>query len=421
MNKETREQVALFRYKLLSPVLAEPNRVQNEYFRDQASKEHNVPHYGCRSFSVSTLKGWLLAYRVRGFEGLKPKERADQGRPRRIDDATLEFLRHKVAAFPHYTVRKLYEQLRDDHLLGDPAVCYNTILRTLHREQLVVTGQRKDLRKRFERDEVNELWTADFMHGPVVRAGNRRAKAILCAIIDDHSRMLVGYEFFNNETVSSLVVVLKEALLAFGLPKRLYVDNGSAFSADLLQKSCAQAQIALIHSKPYDSPSRGKIERFFRTVRERFLPGLVGEVSLEDLNAAFAAWLREDYHHKLHSGIEQRPIDRYHASAGRVSLRRLARAELEEIFLVRAERIVNNDATLSFKGRIYEVPSAYIRQKVELRHRVDDDQDLALYDKGQRIAKLKLVDVRENAETFRPSPSDSAFSFAKGKVMPCRS
>ncbi|NCQ35910.1 hypothetical protein GW813_12745, partial [bacterium] len=134
---------------------------------------------------------------------------------------------------------------------------------------------------------------------------------------------------------------------------------------------------------------------------------------LEELNDAFSAWLREDYHHKNHAGIDGRPIDRHHASCGRVQIRRMTRAELDEVFLVRHERIVNNDSTISFKGDIYEVPSAYIRQRIELRHPVDEPTELYLYDNGVRVGRLKLVDVRENARSFRPSASESPIRLAR--------
>jgi len=208
-------------------------------------------------------------------------------------------------------------------------------------------------------------------------------------------------------------VVLKEAFAAFGLPRRLYVDNGPAFSSDLLLHSCALCGISLVHSKPYDSPSRGKIERFFRTVRDRFLAGLCDEPTLEELNEAFSLWLKDDYHHKTHTGIGERPIDRYHAFTGRVDVRRLSRAELDEAFLVRHERVVGNDATISFKGRIYEVPAAYIRQRVEVRHPVDDKDELHLFDNGARVARLRLVDTGENARIFRPAKSVTEVSFAE--------
>lgn len=185
-----------------------------------------------------------------------------------------------------------------------------------------------------------------------------------------------------------------------------------------MTRSCAQAGISLIHSKPYDSPSRGKIERFFRSVRERFLSTIQETLTLQELNDAFSLWLKEDYHHKLHTGIEQRPIDRYHASVGRVLIRRLSREELDEIFLIRHERIVNHDATISFKGSLYEVPAAYIRQRIEIRHPVDDPQELFLYDNGLRVGRIRLLDKQENARTFRPQQVPTHLSFHKGEVLP---
>jgi transposase InsO family protein len=418
MNNETREQIALARFKIISPVLAEPGRVRNEYFRTQAAAEHDIPHVGPRRYSPSTFKAWLKSYRARGFEGLKPKTRTDCGAPRRITDDLLAHLRARCQAAPDLSATLIHEELARTGLLGNPPACYNTLLRTLKREGLLTRPRRTDARMRFETADVNDLWMCDFMHGPQAVVEGRPRKAILCAIIDDHSRMIVGWAFNVHETVSLLTVVLKQAFLAFGLPKRFYVDNGAAFSADLLLKSCAQAGISLTHSKPYDAPSRGKIERFFRTVRERFLSGLGQLPAIDELNQAFSLWLTEDYHHKLHTGIDQRPIDRYHASAARTDIRRLSAQELDHIFLVRHERVVNHDATISFKGALYEVPAAYIRQRIEIRHPVDDPEDLVLYDNGKRVAALKLLDARENARTFRPAADASPISFAKGKVTP---
>ena len=190
------------------------------------------------------------------------------------------------------------------------------------------------------------------------------------------------------------------------------VDNGASFSSDFLAKSCALSGISLIYSKPYDSPSRGKISQ----LRDRFLPGIVEKCTLEELNNSFAIWLNEDYHHRVHSGIKERPLDRYHNSAGKVDIQRLTKAELNEIFLVRHERVVNNDATISFKGNIYEVPSAYIRQRVDIRHPVDDEQELYLYDRDIRVGSLKFVDKRQNARTFKPDRSKAVISYAKGRV-----
>jgi len=418
MEKEIREKIALKRYQIISPVLAEPARAQNEYFRKQAECEHNFPRYGLKKVSVSTMKSWLRKYRTHGFQALKPKDRSDSGRPRRLNDQHLKAIEIKCKAYPYWTVQKLYENLRDQNLLGDPPIHYNTLLRIVKDRGWLPVQSRKDVRKAFEVDNINDLWVSDFMHGPKVRLHNRSVKAILCAIIDDHSRMVVGHAFNASETISSLTLVLKEAFLSYGIPKRLYVDNGPSFSSQLLTRSCAMAGISLIHSKPYDSPSRGKVERFFRTVRERFLSGVQEGITIEEINEAFWLWLKEDYHHKLHTGIGERPIDRYNTSVDRVPIRRLSKTELDEIFLIRHERVVNNDATISFKGSLYEVPPAYIRQRIEIRHPVDDSDKLYLYDNGVRVGRIKLLNKKENARTFRPQQVPTSLSFYKGRVKP---
>jgi len=418
MEKDIREKIALKRFQIISPILAEPTRAQNAYFRSQADKAYDFPRYGRKSVTVSTMKAWLREYRKHGFEGLKPKARSDMGRPRKLDDQTLKTIEIKCKAYPHVSIQNLYETLRDQGLLGEPPVHYNTLVRVIKANDWLSPKGRKDIRKAYEVAEVNDLWVGDFMHGPHVPSGKRSTKAILCAIIDDHSRMIVGHAFNTSETIGSLTQVLKEAFLSYGLPKRLYVDNGAAFSSDMLARSCALAGISLIHSRPYDSPSRGKVERFFRTVRDRFLPGIHQGVTLKELNEAFWLWLQEDYLHKHHSGIDERPIDRYQASTSRIQARRLSKSELDEIFLLRHERVVNNDATISFKGSIYEVPAAYVRQKVEIRHPVDDPQELYLYDNDVRVGRIKLVNKKENARTFRPNQVPTTLSFHKGRVRP---
>ncbi|MFH1952481.1 MAG: DDE-type integrase/transposase/recombinase [Pseudomonadota bacterium] len=418
MEKDIRERIALKRYQIISPVLAEPARAQNEYFRKQAQQEHDFPRYGLRRTSVSTLKNWLKKYRKHGFEGLKPKNRSDGGRPRRLDTETLKAIEIKCKAYPYWTVQKLYEDLVHQALLGEPPVHYNTLLRLIKDNRWLDVNTRRDVRKAYEVDNVNDLWVCDFMHGPNVMINNRSMKAILCAIIDDHSRMVVGHGFNTSETISALTLVLKEAFMGYGIPKRLYVDNGPSFSSELLARSCAMTGISLIHSKPYDSPSRGKVERLFRTIRDRFISGVQQGISLQDINQAFWLWLQEDYHHKLHAGIGERPIDRYNASVDRVPIRRLAKSELDEIFLIRHERVVNNDATISFKGCLYEVPTAYIRHKIEIRHPVDDPKALYIYDNDVRVGRIKLLDKKENARTFRPRTVPTKLSFHNGRVVP---
>jgi len=180
MEKETRERIALKRYQIISPVLAEPARAQNEYFRQQAEREHDFPRYGLRKVGISTMKRWLNEYRKRGFNALKPKGRSDGGRPRRLDEQRLKVIEIKCKAYPYYTAQKLYEELRDQGLLGDPPVHYNTLLRVVKTQGWLSVKQRTDVRKAFEVDNVNDLWICDFMHGPRPLPQPHRQSRPLC-------------------------------------------------------------------------------------------------------------------------------------------------------------------------------------------------------------------------------------------------
>jgi len=117
MEKDIRERIALARYQIISPVLAEPARAQNEYFRKQAEREHDFPRYGLKKVSVSTLKAWLRKYRRGGFDALKPGKRSDGGRPRHLDEQMIRTIEVKCRAYPGLSAQKLYSKYGDRYSL----------------------------------------------------------------------------------------------------------------------------------------------------------------------------------------------------------------------------------------------------------------------------------------------------------------
>jgi transposase InsO family protein len=199
------------------------------------------------------------------------------------------------------------------------------------------------------------------MHGPYIVHEGRKRKVFLIGAIDDCSRVIVGARFFFHENSFNLEAVLKEAMIRFGTVKMLYTDNGTPlFISSHLQLACARLGIALVHSKPYDSPSRGKIERFFRTVREKFLSCLdLKEIdSIEDLNISFSRWLDKEYHKSHHSGINARPLDKWMDDMKNITIKRISAKELDLAFYVTIKRRVKNDSTISAK------PSSFVTLRI---------------------------------------------------------
>ncbi len=414
MDDKTREAIGLLRHQIISPVLVESSRAQMSYFKKMALKEFDVPGQGKRCFKPTTMKGWLHRYRKNGFAALLPKVRADYGRLRKLSPEQISQVLELRSQWEELNVSQFYLVCRRKELLGQPPVCEAT-LRHFLKKQGLHKGSTPKARRRFEMSRFGELWLGDFMHGPHVlpMASSQKArKAILLAIIDDHSRVIVGAEFALTENTLALEKVFKEAVLKYGLPDRLYVDNGPSFSSGYLAKACAQLQVGLVHSKPYDSPSRGKIERFFRSLRSSFLATLPKkQITLTELNDLLLIWIRDQYHQRKHNGIATRPIDRYRQSISQFPLKRVAEEHLEELFFASETRRVKKDATLVVRNIVYEVPTALIGQRVELRHSQERPNEIFLYDQEQKVQKLRPVDVRANGKTYRPQSKDTVIPY----------
>lgn len=205
------------------------------------------------------------------------------------------------------------------------------------------------------------MWTGDVLHGPVM-AGR---KSYLFAFMDDHSRLLVGYRFGVAEDVLRLEAALRAALASRGIPKALYVDNGSPFVSRQLIRACAVLGIRLVHSAPGQPEGRGKIERFFRTVRDQFLVEFEANPlgDLAELNRRFQAWVETIYHRREHSETSQSPLQRYR----QVEAAALPTPDqLREAFLWSEYRTVTKTATVSLWGNSYEVDAHLAGQKVEM-------------------------------------------------------
>ena len=416
MDQEIAEKIGLLRHKIISPVLMDIGKCQMDYFRRLEEQEFFVPGRGPKRFKATTMKTWLNKYRKNGFSSIVPKAREDKGTYRKLskeDQKKITELRKENHALP---LTLFYDLCIEEKILSSRSVCYATFARFL-KVQGMATRRTAKARKRYEMDRFGELWVGDFCHGPLVWEGSRKRKAILLAIIDDHSRYIVGWKFSFAENTQILEEVFRESILAFGLCERLYVDNGSAFSSNYLQRTCANLKIGLVHSKPYDSPSRGKVERFFRTMRARFLTRFEKrtDLTLNELNSEFGRWLRDDYHFKKHSSLELRPFDRYQKSIEAYPPKRVSAEEIREYFLVSTQRNVRSDSTIAYGGIFYEVPSQYIGQRVELRHAQGENAKVYLYEDNRRVCEVREVDSRANAKSYKPSHRENVIALHKGQ------
>jgi len=239
------------------------------------------------------------------------------------------------------------------------------------------------------------------MHGPRVTHEERERKTYLFAIIDDHSRLITHAQFYLAENLDNYLDCLWTAMRKRGLPRKIYVDNGPSFRAHQLQLGCASLEVALSFAKPYRPQGKGKIERFFRTVRSQLLPELPKELTLDILNQRFEEYL-DIYHNRKHGTTGQEPIRRYLESA---DFLREAPDNLPRYFRKRAVRKVNNDRTVKLDGRLYEAPLGLIGLNITLRYENYDRIEVFLDEESKGF--LTQVHQHSNSRIFRESPPNN--------------
>jgi transposase InsO family protein len=399
------EKIALFRYGLISPILYEMTAHQNKHFQNVASQLLTVPSKSePQRFSISTLKKWLSSYRKGGFAALYPRNRQDKGQTRVVPEHLRADVVELVQDYPELSAAGLFRRLLKSGSIKKGEMSESTFRRFMITEKLrdaILVPPKA--RKKYECAAVNQMWIADFMHGPKIPdpgSHNLKKKTYLCAILDDHSRLIVAAQFQYQENKLALADTFKSAVNQYGLPDRFYCDNGASFSSEYLIRVCAELQISLCHSKPYDSPSRGKIERFFKTVRAQFLADnvIADFKSMADFNAAFQRWLT-GYHDALHTGIEQSPKARYFQSLNSTKIRREHAAFIDEAFLVTHNRLVHKDATIRLYSCLYEVPATYIGQKIDVFHPIDAPNRMHIKGSDGQEIPIRRVDKIGNSET----------------------
>lgn len=408
------EEVALFRYGLIADLvhLRPGDRGLYQQLLKKAEGEYRIPGSTRNRVAAETLRDWLKAYRKAGFDGLKPRPRSDVGQsralPRELSDALVSIKEDNPELSVQLVIK---EAVASQKVSPELVLAPTTVHRLLSRAGLMrkEDGGAEGDRRRFAFQKAGELWMSDVMHGPAVLVGGKvRRKSYLIAFLDDATRVVPYAVFALSENTAAFLPALKQAVLRRGVPKRLFVDNGAAYRSHHLSLVCAKLGITLIHARAYQPESKGKQERWFRTVRMQLLPTLTeaDTSSLEALNRRLWAYVEGEYHQTPHRGLDREtPLDRWAKSGDEV--RYLPPAEdLDGLFLSEAKRKVQKDRTVSLNGLVYEVDASLVGTTVTLRFDPSlPGRPILVCAPGQPPQSAKVVDVYANCFVKRDRPS----------------
>ena len=406
MSKEktlaTATEIAQFRFALIAPVIQGlfPDASRTAYYKRVTEKPLTLPDGSIKEISYKTVEKWVSEYQRFGFDALMPTERSDKGTTRALSDTAIEEIFRLKREFPRLNATQIHAQLiQNGFIPATVNVC--AVQRFIKRNDLK-SARNPNMRDRkaFEEDAFGKMWQTDSCYFPYITENGRSHRVYSICIIDDHSRYIVAGGLFYHDSAANFQAVFKRAVATHGVPMKLYTDNGAPYANDQLSMICGAIGTVLLHTKVRDGASKAKIERFWRTTKERWLYGLdINSItSLEQFNTMFQEYIRS-YNTTIHSGINCTPFDRYQATKDTIKPAK-SRDWLDECFLNRINRKVRKDATVSIDKVSYDCPMQFIDQKVEIRFRPGEMDSAVIFYENERFP-LRPTDKNENCRTKR--------------------
>ena len=358
-------------------------------------------------FTWRTISTWLYRHKKHGITTLDNKTRADKNTYRKvqvnelaeaISDVLPTLSHNKTGTIPKMA---LYRALLKQHYFQRSQLSQTSFYRMVRENELLNLEQTRKLRRSFSMQFANQLWQADTMYGPSIKQPDGKwRKTFLIAFIDDASRVITHAEFFYRDNTQNMVDAFRTALFKRGKPERLYFDNGANYTSKEILQACVRLDIQLSHAPVRDGAAKGKIERFFRGFRDRFLVQHLEFKSLDELNAKTQQWIENDYNAQHHSGIQMVPIDRFNLDHSRINF--LCDDEYtEEVFFVEETRKVSKTNVFSINSKKYECPVDLREKAIQVRYDRTRRNRFIVFFKDQRMGEAALLDLHYNASARR--------------------
>jgi len=373
MEDEKSFQTAMVKYEIIASLLHHSNESLQSRITKLSERFWTLPSGELKRYTFGTIESWYYLYKQKGIDALRLVTRKDKGSFKAIDPTICKSIDDILIAHPKIKTTVLIKRLRDQKIIMGKHPSESSIYRYIRfaKGGLSIPSQE---RLAFEAPYAGSLWQTDIMYGPYLLKKNSRDKwckkqTYLIGIIDDHSRILCHGEFFFEQDLLAYLSCLKTALQKRGIPERLYCDNGQVFLSSQIKRIMAKLGTNIIHARPRDAAAKGKIERFFRTVRDNFLEELLTfniPKTLEELNNEFYKWSEDNYNHKKHSSIGMKPVEKWLLSSHKI---KTLSVDLEdEIFYFTTTRKVKKDGTFSLNNMFFETSYQLAKQKVSIHY-----------------------------------------------------
>jgi transposase InsO family protein len=338
-----------------------------------------------------------------------PERRSDRGRARDLSAAVRDLLLDIRREHPSASVPLILRTLVADGRLAAGVVSPATIARLyrehgLDRAALSQASGDGKTRLRWQAERPGALWHADVCHGPSLKADGKTLPLRVHALLDDASRFVVALEAHHAEREIDMLAMFVAALRRAGAPDVLYLDNGATYRGEALRLGCERLGVTLLHARPYDAQARGKMERFWLTLRRGCLDHLGSVASLHDVQVRLGAFLDQHYHRAPHAGLLGRaPLDVWDASEADRRADRITDDRLRTALTVRERRRVRRDTTVSVDGADWQLDQGFLAGRiVTVARSLLDPREPPWVEHDDKHLPLRPVDPLANARRGRP-------------------
>ena len=375
--------------------------------------------------SERTLRRYLQQYKETGYRSLADIPRSDKGSLRAVPEAAIDEAVKLRQELPSRSVRRIIEILEGEKVVKPGEVSRTSLNRHLVQRgygsaQLRAEGKAAQPASRFERKRRNDLFQADIKYGPVLVADGVKKKTYLLTIIDDKSRMVMHAEFYGNQRLPILEDCFRKALLKFGKPSAILVDNGKIFVSKWFKLACARLGVKHVAAKPYSAQTKGKCEKYHQRVDE-FMAELELEPvkTLPELNRKFSIYLDEGYVHDSHGALtleerdthtgellhkrERTPYQAYTEDPAKV--RYVSSTECLDAFLWEEQRTVDKSGCIKLSGVVFDVGAAMARRRVDVRYDPFDISVIEVWHEGKFQRRAEKLFIPEFAPEQEDSPA----------------
>lgn len=390
-------EMAIWRYGIISPLLHQHSDQEGKgQLLETMGRQTYVRKNGERiTISPETIRKWLTRYRQGGFPALADRKRCDKGK-HTIPKTVIEAMTSLRKDHPRWTMTRFFERLVAQGVWNGRQPSRSTLYRFAKSHNLVRDPHLQPAAscRSFAFDTFGQLWMADFLHGPKIRQGRYKRKTYLHVILDDSARYVVSGGFYLSEKVESLICDLMSAVRRFGIPQRFYTDNGACYTSRHLKIVCARLGMQLIHTPPYRPQGRGKVERFFRSVRDQFL-AVDTSKTLDQLNATFQKWVGH-YHQKRHSALGCPPLQK--RLAGESVCQPVPEVnDIEPLFLMERRCRIYKNGTIRLFKQVFEIIDPIPGKRVTVYYK---PWDLTCIYYGSLLKPAFRLDMGANAHRF---------------------